>query len=91
MSDQHFYAVILAGGRGERFWPLSTAKRPKQLLSLVGEKALLAQAVDRLEGLIPHDRILVVTNMDLVEATRQSSWTRHGTCGCTIGRIGKSS
>jgi len=73
MSDQHFYAVILAGGRGERFWPLSTAKRPKQLLSLVGEKALLAQAVDRLEGLIPHERVLVVTNQDLVEATRQSA------------------
>jgi len=70
MSDQHFYAVILAGGRGERFWPLSTSRRPKQLLSLVGEKALLAQAVDRLEGLIPHDRVLVVTNQDLVEATR---------------------
>lgn len=73
MSLQHYYAVILAGGRGERFWPLSTARRPKQLLSLVGEKALLAQAVDRLEGLIPHERILVITNQDLVEATRKAA------------------
>ncbi len=73
MSEQHFYAVILAGGRGERFWPLSTAKRPKQLLSLVGEKAMLAQAVDRLQGLIPPERVLVVTNQDLVEATRQAA------------------
>ncbi|HMO05652.1 MAG TPA: sugar phosphate nucleotidyltransferase [Kiritimatiellia bacterium] len=73
MSSNHYYAVILAGGRGERFWPLSTAKRPKQLLSLVAEKALLAQAVDRLEGLIPHERVLVVTNQDLVEATRRAA------------------
>ncbi len=73
MSNPHYYAVILAGGRGERFWPLSTARRPKQLLSLVAEKALLAQAVDRLEGLIPPERVLVVTNQDLVDATRKSA------------------
>ena len=73
MTNPHYYAVILAGGRGERFWPASTAKRPKQLLSLVAEKALLAQAVDRLEGLIPHERVLVVTNQDLVEATRAAA------------------
>ena len=36
------YAVILAGGKGERFWPLSTSRKPKQLLSLVGERPLLA-------------------------------------------------
>lgn len=73
MSMSHYFAVILAGGRGERFWPLSTSRRPKQLLSLVGEKALLAQAVDRLEGLIPHERILVLTNKDLVDATREAA------------------
>lgn len=72
-NDKHFYAVILAGGKGERFWPLSTAKRPKQLLSLVGEKAMLAQAVDRLNGLIPKERILVVTNQELVDATRKAA------------------
>jgi mannose-1-phosphate guanylyltransferase len=67
------YAVILAGGKGERFWPLSTAKRPKQLLSLVGDKPLLAQAVERLEGLIPPSRIFVVTNRDLVDASRAAA------------------
>lgn len=72
-NEQHFYAVILAGGKGERFWPLSTARRPKQLLSLVGEKAMLAQAVDRLEGLIPPERVMVVTNQDLVHASRQAA------------------
>ena len=64
------FAVILAGGYGERFWPLSTSKRPKQLLSLVGDKPLLSQAVDRLDGLIPPENVFVVTTQDLVEATR---------------------
>lgn len=64
------YAVILAGGKGERFWPMSTSKRPKQLLALVGNRPLLAQSVERLDGLIPPERILVLTNADLVEATR---------------------
>jgi len=65
-----YYAVIMAGGRGERFWPLSTSKRPKQLLDLVGDKALIAQAVDRIADLIPAGHVFVVTNADLVEATR---------------------
>lgn len=63
------YAVILAGGRGERFWPLSTAARPKQLLPLVGERPLLAQAVERMHGLMPPENIYVITNADLVAAT----------------------
>ncbi|MCZ7591165.1 MAG: sugar phosphate nucleotidyltransferase [Kiritimatiellae bacterium] len=67
------YAVILAGGRGERFWPLSRAARPKQLLALVGNRPLLAQAVERLEGLVPPERVLVLTNADLVEATRKAA------------------
>ena len=67
------YAVILAGGRGERFWPLSTTQRPKQLLSLVGDKTLLAQAVDRLEGLVPPQRVFVITSVDLIEATQKAA------------------
>lgn len=67
------YAVIMAGGKGERFWPLSTSKHPKQLLALVGEKALIAQAVERLDGLIPPENVFVVTNADLVEATRKAA------------------
>lgn len=70
MSDVPYYAVILAGGKGERFWPLSTSKRPKQLLDLVGEKALIAQAVDRISDLIPASNVFVVTNADLVDATQ---------------------
>ena len=72
MSTPH-YAVILAGGRGERFWPLSTSRHPKQLLSLVGDTPLLAQAVDRLEGLIEPDHVFVITNTDLVDASRRAA------------------
>ncbi len=74
MTDmEQTYAVILAGGRGERFWPLSTSKRPKQLVSLVGDETLLAQAVNRLDGLIPPERVFVITNADLVEASREAA------------------
>jgi mannose-1-phosphate guanylyltransferase len=63
----------MAGGKGERFWPLSTSKHPKQLLALVGDKPLIAQAVDRLEGLVAPENVFVVTNADLVDATREAA------------------
>jgi mannose-1-phosphate guanylyltransferase len=53
--------VILAGGAGTRFWPLSTEKRPKQFLKLVGERTLLQQAYDRVAALVPAERVLVLT------------------------------
>lgn len=56
------YVVIMAGGKGERFWPQSRLKRPKQLLPIVGAKPLLTQTVDRLSGLVPPENILIVTN-----------------------------
>lgn len=71
MSER--YAVIMAGGKGERFWPLSTSKQPKQLLALVGNKPLIAQAVDRLDGLVAPENVFVVTNADLVDATRKAA------------------
>lgn len=71
MPLEHAYAVVLAGGRGERFWPLSTRKRPKQLLSLVGGRPMIAQTVARLDGLIPRERVLVLTNAETVAPTRQ--------------------
>jgi len=67
------YAVILAGGKGERFWPLSTSKRPKQFLALIGRKTMLGEAVDRLKGLIPPQRILVITNRAFVNAARAAA------------------
>src|SRR2546430_16127755 len=56
------YALILAGGSGERFWPLSRRARPKQLLRLVSKRALLEETVARLEGLVAAERILILTN-----------------------------
>lgn len=61
------WAVILAGGSGTRFWPLSTPERPKQLLPLAGDRPLLSQAVRRLDGLVPPNRILILTGPFLVE------------------------
>ncbi len=64
------YALILAGGYGERFWPLSTRRCPKQLLSLIGGKPLLTAAVERVNALIPPQRIFVLTGRDLVRPIR---------------------
>lgn len=58
------YAVIMAGGRGERFWPQSRLHRPKQLLPIVGDKSMIAQTVDRLAGLVPPERIFIITNQE---------------------------
>lgn len=66
------YAVIMSGGRGERFWPLSTAKKPKQLMSLFGGRPLIAAAVDRLRGLVPRENVLIVTSRELVQPTREA-------------------
>ncbi len=55
-------AVILAGGVGTRFWPLSTQERPKQFIQLFDERSLLQKSYDRVAGLIPDDRIMVLTN-----------------------------
>ena len=66
------HAVIMAGGRGERFWPISRTAHPKQFVSLFGGKPLITIAVERLEGLIPIENILVVTSADLVARSREA-------------------
>lgn len=58
---EHTYAVIMAGGGGTRLWPVSRKERPKQLLPLIGEETLFQSTVQRLEGIFPPERILVVT------------------------------
>src|SRR5213595_604598 len=65
------YALILAGGSGERFWPLSRRARPKQLLRLVSDKTLLEETVARLEGLVPRERVLILTNAEQEAAVRE--------------------
>ncbi len=62
------WAVILAGGVGSRFWPVSTPARPKQLLPLVSDAPLLDDALRRLAPIVPLERTLVLTNAGLVDA-----------------------
>ncbi|MGI9243124.1 MAG: mannose-1-phosphate guanylyltransferase [Verrucomicrobiales bacterium] len=66
---QQTYALILAGGSGERFWPLSRKTLPKQLLKLFSEKSLLQETVDRIGGVLPVENILILTNTQQYEAT----------------------
>jgi mannose-1-phosphate guanylyltransferase len=66
-TDAALWAVVLAGGIGSRFWPLSTPERPKQLLSLVGDRPLIADTVSRLAPLVPPERVLVLTSRDIAE------------------------
>jgi UDP-N-acetylglucosamine/UDP-N-acetylgalactosamine diphosphorylase len=61
------HAVIMAGGAGTRFWPLSRTSRPKQLLDLVAGRTMIQATVDRLAGLVPAEQTWVITNRTLVE------------------------
>lgn len=66
------WAVIVAGGSGTRFWPLSTPARPKQLLPLASDRPLALDALQRLEGLIPLERTLLVTGPALAGPLSQA-------------------
>jgi mannose-1-phosphate guanylyltransferase len=69
---KHQYAVMMAGGIGSRFWPLSRTKYPKQFLDILGTgKSLLQQSYDRLRNTFAADRIFVVTNEAYREVTQQ--------------------
>ena len=61
MNFDNLYAVIIAGGRGKRFWPLSREARPKQLIALDGKEAFLRKTIDRILPLVPAERIYIVT------------------------------
>jgi mannose-1-phosphate guanylyltransferase len=64
-KNANFYPVILAGGRGTRFWPLSRKKRAKQLLALDGKQTMIQQTMARLLPLAPAKRFWIITNDDL--------------------------
>ncbi len=68
---ENTFALILAGGSGTRFWPLSRNSKPKQLLDLFGSGTLLEQTIRRLDGLVPFENILILTNELQVDAVRQ--------------------
>ena len=61
-DNKNRFVIIMAGGRGERFWPVSREKTPKQLLTLFGKKSFLQEAVDRVLPLVPAKNIFVITN-----------------------------
>jgi mannose-1-phosphate guanylyltransferase len=64
------FVLILAGGSGERFWPLSRRAKPKQLIKLLSARTLLEDTVARLAGFVPPERILILTNGDQEKAVR---------------------
>jgi mannose-1-phosphate guanylyltransferase len=66
-DQEQLWVVVLAGGVGSRFWPVSTPTRPKQLLPLAGSSALICQTVERVLPLVPVDRIRVLTGTALAE------------------------
>jgi mannose-1-phosphate guanylyltransferase len=70
-KNPHFYPVILAGGRGTRFWPLSRKRRAKQLLALDGKQTMIQQTVTRLSPMASPERFWIITNDDLRSAIQR--------------------
>lgn len=64
------HAIILAGGKGERFWPLSRSNKPKQLVKLFSDKTMLEETMDRVESIIPRERQLLVASTDMMQVIR---------------------
>jgi len=69
-KKQNLVMIIMAGGVGTRFWPLSTEERPKQFLDLFGDRTLLQKSFDRVVNLVPPERILVLTNAGFVSMVK---------------------
>ena len=65
------YAVIMAGGKGTRFWPLSREKKPKHLLNITGEKSIIQYTVDRVTPLVGKDNVLIVTGASHSDEIRE--------------------
>ena len=82
------FVIIMAGGRGERFWPLSREKTPKQLLTLLGKRSFLQQAVDRVLPLVPAKNIFVITNETQLPEVRKQlpKITKSNLVAAPVGR-----
>lgn len=61
------YGVIMAGGKGERFWPLSRANKPKQFLKLTSDKTMLEETIERVKPIIPVENIRIVAGESMAE------------------------
>ena len=68
--NKNIYAVIIAGGRGKRFWPKSRSKTPKQTLKLMGRRSLIQETVGRIKPLVSNDRIYVITNKEQLNSVK---------------------
>jgi mannose-1-phosphate guanylyltransferase len=68
----NLFVFIMAGGSGERFWPMSRISTPKHLLRLLGDNTLLGEAVERALGVVPADRVFVLTNQSQLAACREA-------------------
>ena len=71
MKRSDRFIIIMAGGRGERFWPVSREKTPKQLITLLGDQSLLQQTVERVLPIAPIENILIITNRTQVSGVRK--------------------
>jgi mannose-1-phosphate guanylyltransferase len=69
--ESHRYAVVVAGGSGTRLWPMSRHDLPKQMQALMSDKTLIAETVERLEGIIPHDHIFISTTANYLDQIRE--------------------
>jgi mannose-1-phosphate guanylyltransferase len=67
------WVVVLAGGIGSRFWPMSTPDRPKQLLPLLSSQSMLADTLARISTIAPPERTMILTNASLVDAVRAAA------------------
>jgi len=70
-NQENRFVIIMAGGKGERFWPVSREKTPKQLITLLGKRSFLQQAVDRVLPLVPMKNILIITNKSQAAQVRK--------------------
>ncbi len=70
-NDADRFVIIMAGGRGERFWPVSRHATPKQLITLLGGKSFLQQAVERVLPVVPARNVIIITNAAQAEAVRK--------------------
>ena len=71
MQRKDRYIIIMAGGRGERFWPVSRERKPKQLITLLADRSFLQQTVDRVKPVAPLENILIITNAVQAAAVRR--------------------
>jgi mannose-1-phosphate guanylyltransferase len=71
VDSKNRFVIIMAGGRGERFWPVSREQTPKQLLTLLGKRSFLQEAVNRVLPLVPAKNIFVITNETQLAAVRK--------------------